>query len=85
MNLEEIRYKVTEIFKDVLDNESIVLRDETTADDIEEWDSLSHISIIVAIEKEFKIRFDLMDIKPLKNVGDFLNLIKLKLELKLET
>lgn len=75
MTIEEIHKRVTEIFKDVLDDDSIVLHRETTADDIEEWDSLAHISLIVAIEKEFSVKFDLMDIKPLKNVGEFLDLI----------
>lgn len=79
MTYEEIKRRVTDVFKDVLDNDSIVLFRETTADDIEEWDSLAHISIIVAVEKEFKIRFDLMDIKPLKNVGEFLDLIQRKI------
>ncbi len=78
MTAEEIQRRITEVFRDVLDNEAIVLTRETTADDIEEWDSLAHISIIVAIENEFDIKFDLMDIKPLKNIGEFIDLIKRK-------
>jgi acyl carrier protein len=79
MTGEEIHNSLTDIIKDVLDNDSIVLSRDTTAADIEEWDSLAHISIIVAVEKEFKIKFDLMDIKPLKNVGEFLDLIQRKI------
>lgn len=78
MIAEEIQRRMTEVFRDVLDNEAITLTRETTADDIEEWDSLAHISIIVAIENEFGIKFDLMDIKPLKNIGEFIDLIKRK-------
>jgi acyl carrier protein len=79
MSTEEIKNRITEVFKDVLDNESIELFRETTAKDIEEWDSLSHISIIVAIEKEFNIRFDLREIMQLKNIGEFIDLIEQKI------
>ena len=51
MEKTEILVKVQDIFRDVLDNEEIVLNNDTSADDIEEWDSLSHIQLIVAIEK----------------------------------
>ena len=79
MTTVEITEKVTSIFKDVLDNDDIILMRETIADDIEEWDSLAHISIIVAIEKQFKIKFDLAELKQLKNVGDLLDLVALKI------
>lgn len=79
MTSEEIKNSLLVIFRDVLDNDSIVLLRETTAEDVEEWDSLAHINIIVAIEKEFKIKFDLIDIKPLKNVGDLIDLIQRKI------
>jgi len=79
MTPEEIKGSVTQIFKDVLDNDTIVLFRETTARDIEEWDSLAHINLIVAIEKEFKIKFDLMELKPLQNVGELLDIIQRKI------
>ena len=72
---------MTEIFRDVFDDETIELHAETTAKDIEDWDSLSHISLIVAIEKEFGIKFDLIELKTLKNVGDMLKLIQAKVSL----
>lgn len=78
MNYDEIKGKLTEIFKDVLDHDDIVLYRETTAKDVEDWDSLSHVSIIVAIEKEFKIKFTMSELKPLKNVGEMLDLIQTK-------
>ena len=78
MTTEEIKSKLTEIFRDVLDNNSIVLSREVTAADIEEWDSLNHISLLVAIEKEFNIKLELNELEHLKNVGDMLDLINKK-------
>ncbi len=57
MNKNEILSKLSEIFREELDNEEITLTEETTANDVEEWDSLSHIQLIVAVEKAFGIRF----------------------------
>jgi len=79
MIFKEIKERVTAIFRDVFDDETIVLLRETTADDIEDWDSLAHISLIVAIEKEFNIKFDLIELKPLQNVGELLDLIQSKI------
>jgi len=62
--------QINEIFKDVLENNMLVIKPETTADDIEEWDSLSHIQLIVAIEKHFKVRFTSSEINNFKNVGE---------------
>ncbi len=70
MNVNEVLSRVNVIFKDVLDNDSIVVVEKTTAPDIEEWDSLSHIQLIVAIEKHFKIRFTAGEIQSFKNVGE---------------
>lgn len=72
MNNEEILEKLTAIFHEELDNEDIVLSNETTADDIEEWDSLSHIQLIVAVEKAFKVRFTSSEIQSWNNVGEMI-------------
>jgi acyl carrier protein len=79
---EEIKKQVNEIFKDVLDNDKIQIQDSTTADDIEEWDSLSHIQLIVGIEKHFKIRFTTAEVTSYKNVGEMIDGIAKKLEAK---
>lgn len=71
----EIIKNVNKIFNDVLDNEDIVLNDNTTANDIEEWDSLSHIQLVVAIEKSFKIKFTSSEILSWENVGEMINSI----------
>lgn len=78
MEKNDILAKVQTIFRDVLDNEEIVLTDETTANDIEEWDSLSHIQLIVAIEKAFGIKFTSLEIMKWKNVGEMLDSIVAK-------
>ena len=78
MNKDQIIREVQEIFRDVLDNEEIVLTNETTADDIEEWDSLTHIQLIVAIEKHFQIRVTSREILSWQNVGEMIDCIASK-------
>jgi acyl carrier protein len=78
MNSSEILNQCNKIFVDQLDNPAIVLKRETTAADVEEWDSLTHIQLIVAIEKSFKIRFTTAEIQGLKNVGDMCDAIEKK-------
>lgn len=75
MEKTEILAKLQEIYQDVLDNEDIELTETTTADDVEEWDSLSHVQLVVAIEKEFKIKFTSKEILSWRNVGDLVNCI----------
>jgi len=77
---EEILSDVTNILIKVLDRDSIVLNKETTANDIEEWDSLTHVQLIVAIEKHFNIRFTSTEIQKFRNVGDMCETIEAKLE-----
>lgn len=78
MEKNQIMTEVQEIFRDVLDNEDIELTPETMADDIEEWDSLSHIQLIVAIEKHFKVKFTSKEILSWKNVGEMVDCISTK-------
>lgn len=74
----EIYKKLNEIFSDVLDLDDIVLTDETTANDIEEWDSLAQIQLVVAIEKAFGLKFTSQEIVDWKNVGDMVESIHSK-------
>jgi len=75
MEKSEVLEKVNEVFIDILDNEDIVLSYETTANDVDDWDSLNHIQLVVAIEKKFKIRFTSQEIQSWKNVGEMLDCI----------
>lgn len=75
MEKSQILDEVQEIFREVLDNEEIVLNNATTADDVDEWDSLTHIQLIVAIEKHFNIRFTSREILSWQNVGEMIDCI----------
>jgi acyl carrier protein len=79
MNDTEIRDRLTAIFREVFDDESIEIRDAMTAKDVEEWDSLNHINLIVAVERNFKVKFTTKEVTNLANVGEFVALLKGKL------
>ncbi|PWA04842.1 acyl carrier protein [Flavobacterium psychrotolerans] len=78
MERNEILKQVNAIFIDTLDDEDVVIEETTTANDVEEWDSLTHIQLVVAIEKHFKIRFTSKEIQSWNNVGEMLNCIQEK-------
>ena len=78
MERNEILARVEEIFREELELDDLVLNDETTADDVEEWDSLTHIQLIVAIEKHFKIKFTSKEILSWQNVGQMIDCIAAK-------
>lgn len=75
MSREEVFEKLNEVFRDVFDDESIEVVDKTTAEDIEDWDSLEHINLIVAIENKFGIKFKMNEVTGLKNVGEMVDVI----------
>jgi acyl carrier protein len=79
MDKSEILEKVNAIFVDVLNNEGLVLTYETTAVDVEDWDSLNNIHLLVAIEKHFNMRFTSREIQKWNNVGEMVNAISAKL------
>jgi acyl carrier protein len=79
MERTEILQQVNEIFVDTLNNASIVLGNQTTADDIDEWDSLTHIHLVVVVEKHFHIRFTSKEIQSWKNIGEMIDSIVAKL------
>jgi acyl carrier protein len=80
MNEDEVLNDLTELFRDVFDDPSLVLTRDTTAADVPEWDSLNHITIIVESERKFGIKFKTAEVEELKNVGGFVDLIISKRE-----
>jgi acyl carrier protein len=76
MTYQEIQEKLTGVMRSVFDAPGLVLGDSTTASDVEGWDSLSHVELIVAVEKAFSVRFTTKEVKALTNVGDFIRLIE---------
>ncbi len=79
MQKEELLLQIQDIFRDILDDEEIVLTEASTADNVEGWDSLTHIQLIVAIEKKFKIKFTSKEILSWKNVGELVDSLASKL------
>jgi acyl carrier protein len=79
MNLKDIYQQVQDIVRDILDNDSLVITDEMRASDIDNWDSLAHISIITSIETHFKIRFSLSEIDSFDNIGAIIMALAKKL------
>lgn len=75
MTREEVFAGVNEVFRDVFDDESITVEDATTSDDIEDWDSLEHINLIVAIEGKFNMKFNMGEVTTMKNVGEMVDII----------
>lgn len=75
MDRNMIIEKLTEVFRDVFDDESIVINENTTSSDIEEWDSIEHINLIGAIEDEFSLTFKMKEVSGMKNVGEMIDII----------
>ena len=76
MSREEILSKVNDVFHDVFDDDSIVVVESTTADDVEDWDSLMHITLISEIESAFGMKFQMKDVVGMQNVGEMLDIIE---------
>ena len=75
MTREEVYERLHNVFEDVFDDDSIQLNDKTTADDIEGWDSLENINLIVAVEDEFSIKIPMGKVVTMKNVGEMVDII----------
>ena len=76
--MDDILSKLTRIIHDVFENDDIVVTPTLTADDVPEWDSLTHVRLILAVQKAFNVKFSAAQIASLKNVGDLLDLIRAK-------
>ena len=74
----EIYAKLNTIFQDVFDDDELVVKPEMTAKDVEGWDSLSHVRLGLTVERAFNVRFSASDITGLKNVGELVDLVRVK-------
>lgn len=74
-NANDILRRLNEVFRDVFDDDDIVVTPKTTADDIEDWDSIEHITLIGAVEDEFGMKFKMGEVSGMNNVGDMLKII----------
>ncbi|WP_406039750.1 acyl carrier protein [Succinimonas sp.] len=77
--MKEIINQLQMIFRKIFDNQDLIITSDTTADDIDDWDSLTHMQLIVEIEKKFGIKFTTAEIKKAANVGEFIDIIKDKI------
>lgn len=80
--MDTILEQLQEIFRSVLEQPDLVLTRESDAHNVEDWDSLSHVNLVTAVEKKYKIKFALGELQDLKNVGDMMDLIQMKLDHK---
>lgn len=83
MNDAEINDQLSDVFRQVLEDDAIVLTPNTTADDVDGWDSMNHIFIVVELEKRFGIKFQAAEMEELRNVGELTALVKYKLAKKM--
>lgn len=80
MNKNEIVEKLTSVFHEVFNDNTIVLRDDMTAKDVENWDSLTHMLMITKVEEVFGVKFKLKELNKLKQVGDLIGIIESKID-----
>lgn len=78
----DVMHELNQVFKDVFDRPELVIHENTTASDVAGWDSIQHISLVIAVEEHFNVRLSTADVTKLKNVGDMIQLIKGKLAKK---
>ena len=80
--MDSILEQLQSIFRDVLDQPNLILTRESNASNVDDWDSLAHINLVTSIEKHYKIKFALGELQDLKDVGDMVDLIQVKLAAK---
>ncbi len=76
MDTNTIYVRLNKVFRDVFDDDDITVNANTTANDIEDWDSLEHITLMAAVQKEFKVKFSMGEIASMKNVGEMVQIIE---------
>ena len=75
MTRDEVFERLNTVFRDVFDDDTITVKDETVSDDVDGWDSLEHINLIVAVEKKFNMKFTMGEVTGMKNVGEMADII----------
>ncbi|MCD7726821.1 MAG: acyl carrier protein [Ruminococcus sp.] len=80
MDRQDIIDRLNEVFRDVFDDDEIEVDEETTADDIEDWDSIEHINLISAVESEFGVRFKMGEVSGMNDVGEMISIIEERTE-----
>lgn len=75
MDKNEIINRLNGVFRDVFDDKSICVNEQTTSADIDDWDSIEHINLVAAVEDEFSMRFKMREVSGMKNVGEMINII----------
>ncbi|MCD7959411.1 MAG: acyl carrier protein [Ruminococcus sp.] len=75
MTHDEVMAKLNEIFQDVFDDDTITVYDDTTTDDIDDWDSLEHINLIEVVEHEFDMKFRMQEVSDMKDVGEMADIV----------
>ena len=78
MERQAVYEKLSAVFRDVFDEDDLVLKPETTADDVEGWDSLTHVRLVLAVSKAFGLKFSASEVGGFKNVGEFVDVIAAK-------
>jgi len=78
MEPDEIKDRLTTVFRNIFSDQKLEIRADMTAADVADWDSLSHINLILAVEKSFGIKLTTREVRSMKNVGDFMAMIKQK-------
>ena len=75
MTREEVYERLNKVFQEVFDDDNITVNDNTTSDDIEDWDSFEHINLVVAVEEEFSFKIPMGKVVTMKNVGEMVDII----------
>lgn len=80
MTRNDIKEELNKIFRDIFEDSSIVVSEETTANDVKGWDSVSHIDMICMVEDAFKMKLTTKEVSSLKNVGELISVIERKIQ-----
>lgn len=75
MNRNDAAARLTNVFRDVFDDDSLTINDNTTSADVEDWDSIEHINLVAAVEAEFGMKFRMREVSGMKNVGEMLDIV----------